>query len=184
VNTMDWTIHLEAAGDPVAELENYLEALDDLADLLSDYGASVSGSQDGTRVGITISLEHAGDALEAMIEGQRIFHQYVGKVDLPSWPITRIEVMTWDEHDRELEEPLVPELVGVAEIAQIIDVTRQRASKLAHQHGFPAPVAELKSGPVWTRTSLNRFVEEWARRPGRPSATLTVTHADGSIDDR
>jgi hypothetical protein len=37
----------------------------------------------------------------------------------------------------------------------------------------------------WTRTSLNRFVEEWARKPGRPTgmrADLTVItdHAGGT----
>jgi hypothetical protein len=50
-------------------------------------------------------------------------------------------------------------------------VTRQRASALARTRDFPTPVATLASGPVWTRPSLNRFVEEWPRKNGRPGKT-------------
>ncbi len=65
----------------------------------------------------------------------------------------------------------VNHLVGLAEIAEMLGVSRQRAGQLSREYpDFPAPVAELASGRVWERAG----VEEWAlrhpqRRPGRPA---------------
>ncbi len=55
-------------------------------------------------------------------------------------------------------------LVGIAEIATMIDVTRQRVHQLARDDPtFPAPAVVLSAGAVWERAA----VEEWARRTGR-----------------
>lgn len=63
-------------------------------------------------------------------------------------------------------------LVGLSEIAMMLDVTKQRASQLVRDYqDFPAPVAELASGRIWETAA----VEEWAkahpvRSPGRPTS--------------
>lgn len=62
------------------------------------------------------------------------------------------------------------ELVAIPEIAGMLGVTRQRASKIIQTYeDFPEPVADLSIGRVWLRA----VVEEWARthprRPGRPT---------------
>ena len=54
------------------------------------------------------------------------------------------------------------------EVAEILGVSRQRASELASSAGFPRPVANLAAGPVWLLSSINSFNEKWERRPGRP----------------
>lgn len=54
-------------------------------------------------------------------------------------------------------------LVGAAEIAEMLGLTRQRVYQLAREPGFPAPVAELTAGKVWRRID----VERWARRNRR-----------------
>jgi hypothetical protein len=59
----------------------------------------------------------------------------------------------------------------VTEIATLLGVSRQRVSELRNRPDFPSPIAELAAGPVWTRTSLNQFIESWPRRPGRPRKT-------------
>ena len=58
-------------------------------------------------------------------------------------------------------------LVGVAEIADMLGgVTRQRVDQLARTHeDFPAPVAELASGRVWSKEAIAR----WVRRHLGPS---------------
>lgn len=81
------------------------------------------------------------------------------------------EIITTAEHDRRLEGPARPELVGISEIAELLGVTRQRASALQTNTGFPAPAAVLRSGPVWYAADISRFAETWTRRPGRPSST-------------
>jgi hypothetical protein len=90
------------------------------------------------------------------------------KVGLPAWPLARLEVKSDEEVDLELSRPSFPQLVGVTEVARLLDVTRQRASILAQGAEFPAPVAVLAAGPVWTLPSVRRFTEAWARRAGRP----------------
>lgn len=61
-------------------------------------------------------------------------------------------------------------LVGVAEIAELVGVTRQRANQLCDHPRFPRPVARLAMGRVWNLDE----VEEWRKTPrrvGRPRKT-------------
>lgn len=58
---------------------------------------------------------------------------------------------------------MAQDLVGVAEVADMLGVTRTRVSQLASVSGFPEPVARLAAGPVWARDD----VERWARETGR-----------------
>ena len=56
------------------------------------------------------------------------------------------------------------DLVGVAEVAELLGVTRQRVDALARTHTlFPEPVATIAAGRVWLREDI----EEWASRDGR-----------------
>ncbi|GHE32020.1 hypothetical protein GCM10017673_38490 [Streptosporangium violaceochromogenes] len=65
---------------------------------------------------------------------------------------------------------VVPELVGYQEIALVLGkMSRQRARELAETHeDFPAPVARLSTGPVFTLDSVLEFSRTWERRTGRP----------------
>jgi serine/threonine protein kinase len=61
-------------------------------------------------------------------------------------------------------------LGGVSEVAEELGVSKQRLAKLRDQRGFPAPVANLSSGPVWEIEQVRRWANSGARRgPGRPS---------------
>ena len=56
------------------------------------------------------------------------------------------------------------DLVGVAEIAEMLGVSRQRVDAIARTHDeFPDPVAELSAGRIW----LRKDIEAWARKTGR-----------------
>jgi predicted DNA-binding transcriptional regulator AlpA len=55
------------------------------------------------------------------------------------------------------------DLVGVAEIAAMLSVTRTRIGQLAKSSSFPEPIARLAAGPVWRRSDI----ELWARETGR-----------------
>lgn len=54
-------------------------------------------------------------------------------------------------------------LMGVAEVAELLQVSRQRVTQLAKTPEFPAPSARLASGPVWESADIER----WARETGR-----------------
>ena len=52
------------------------------------------------------------------------------------------------------------DLVGIAEVAEMLNVTPQRVHQLHWgEHGFPEPVAVLAAGRIWRRSD----VEVWAR---------------------
>lgn len=55
-------------------------------------------------------------------------------------------------------------LVGVAEIASMLGISRQRVNEIVQTHSeFPRPEAELSAGRVWRRD----VIEDWARATGR-----------------
>jgi hypothetical protein len=72
----------------------------------------------------------------------------------------------------DLDDTSPPDLVGVAELAAMFGVSRQRASDLAHTPGFPRPLVVLASGPVWHRALVTPFARaDWHRKPGRPPSS-------------
>jgi hypothetical protein len=87
----------------------------------------------------------------------------------PDLPVERVEAKTAERAERDLEVPTYPELVGVAEVADLLGVSKQRVSELRGSPRFPLPTSDLRSGPVWTRAAIERFVDSWERRSGRPS---------------
>ena len=63
-----------------------------------------------------------------------------------------------------------PKLAGLAEIAGLAGVSRQRAGQLAAHPAFPAPVARLAMGPVWREADVTKFLAT-ERKPGRRPKT-------------
>ena len=59
-----------------------------------------------------------------------------------------------------------PKLAGLAEVASLAGVSRQRAAQLANHPDFPAPVARLAMGPVWREADVQKFLDT-PRKPGR-----------------
>lgn len=161
-----WTATITATTRSIATTSR----LEHLALLLDPHGAAVAGghadrlSRD-LEVTLTVSGDDVVDAANCAIE---ILEPAAADAGLGTLKVRGIEIIDLEEHDRRLAEPAVPELAGIAEIAELLGVTRQRASTLQKTPGFPSPAAQLRSGPVWRRNDLDRFVATWARRPGRP----------------
>lgn len=65
-------------------------------------------------------------------------------------------------------QPVLPELVGLTEIATILGVSRQRARELAARDDFPSPVAQLGGSAVYVKSMIEAFSRYWTRKPGRP----------------
>lgn len=61
----------------------------------------------------------------------------------------------------------MPEFMGVAEIASLLGVTRQRVNALLKSDPtFPPPVAELSAGRIWMGVEVRR----WMRQRGRAAS--------------
>lgn len=61
----------------------------------------------------------------------------------------------------------VPRLCGLAEVAALACVSRQRASQLTARADFPAPVQVLAATPVWVEADVKVFLAT-PRPAGRP----------------
>ena len=125
-------------------------------------GGAASGREGGSELTTTLTVD-APTVSSAIDEGLAL----VGKL-VSGNPIA-VEVLTVAEHDRRLAEPAFPALVGVAELAEMLGVSRQRASALPERADFPSPVAVLRAGPVWRRGDVSQFVASWPRTSGRPT---------------
>jgi predicted DNA-binding transcriptional regulator AlpA len=60
-------------------------------------------------------------------------------------------------------------LVGLAELAEMLGVSKHAALRYSQRDDFPEPIAVLRATPVWTRAE----VKAWARKTlplpvGRP----------------
>jgi hypothetical protein len=60
--------------------------------------------------------------------------------------------------------PGLPELVGLAEAAAVIKVSKSRVSQLSRNSDFPAPVANLAMGPVYLRSAIQAYADNRPRR--------------------
>lgn len=150
---MDWTVHIEIDTDaPINDDELWA---------LAEIGGSVTGTVGDRRLGIT--------ATEPGPDGDKALTQAMSRVQVViRYELVAAEVLSVAEADRRLSEPAFPELAGVSEIANLLGVTRQRASALQTKPAFPAPIASLASGPIWRRDDLTNFADTWSRQVGRP----------------
>lgn len=141
------------------------EALEAL-DALVEHGAAVSPAADARGGEIALSVT-AESAVAAAVEAERVVTGAVrplaGAVD-----VVAIEASTEEAMDRRLAEPIFPDVVGFAEIADMAGVTRQRARAFAKIDGFPAPVITTAQGALMTRVAVARWLETRSTRPGRP----------------
>jgi predicted DNA-binding transcriptional regulator AlpA len=55
------------------------------------------------------------------------------------------------------------DIVGIAEVGQILGLSRQRTDILSRAKGFPEPIATLTGGRIWRRADI----EAWAKATGR-----------------
>jgi transcriptional regulator with XRE-family HTH domain len=59
------------------------------------------------------------------------------------------------------------DLAGLAEVAELLGVSRERVRQLRAEPGFPEPVAELQATPLWRRSDVATWDAGRPRRPGR-----------------
>lgn len=50
-------------------------------------------------------------------------------------------------------------LAGIREIAEILDVSRQRVNQLAEKDGFPKPLDRIAAGPVWKEADIRKWAK-------------------------
>lgn len=146
-----WSVLVEGPGEPSDE------RLADLAEHVARWHGVASGGGGRIAARLTVDSDTPAGAVAGAVEAVR---EWIVEPDT-------LEVATMKRLDERNAHPPV-ELVGVAEVAELLGVARQRVSELGRTGRLPAPAARLAAGPVWERPAVERFAAEWRRRPGRP----------------
>jgi hypothetical protein len=187
--TTDWVITFTFDANPP------METMDKWETQLEGFDASVARVP--TR-GIDVTVYAPGnlglfDALGKM-QGEVLHVVDVGQ------PVG-VDIVTETEHGRRAEAYTMPELMSAAEIAEELEISRQRVHQLRSSAGFPEPLADLRGGAVWDAAAVRKFAQTWERRPGRPRAiviapqgipsaeqfgqpTVTVSRKEGDVSWR
>lgn len=134
---------------------------DDTQKLASTANATVT---DG-RLTLVLNTE-AGTCKQATEEILRVARDTIQAAGLRMQP-AGLHVQTRADFDRGVIRPPLPTLVGYAEIAKILVVSRQRARIVAERPDFPAVASQTSAGPLYSREQVEAFNRTWERRAGR-----------------
>ena len=160
---IQWTCTVEAVNDAyTGDVEDLSERI--IARLGSHHASASFGHG---RIVATFTIE-ARLVLQATETALKTWNKALD--DMLAWSVVSLTARRADQPD---DLPGLPKLLGVAEVAKRLDVSKQRATELARAHRlFPPPLAELASGPVWTAWQIGAFQQSWTRKPGRPPSPL------------
>lgn len=78
-----------------------------------------------------------------------------------------MHIQTRSDFDQGVIRPPLPALIGYAEIAKLLGVSRQRARIVAGRPGFPSIASHTSAGPLYVREQVEVFARSRARRTGR-----------------
>lgn len=160
----EWSVELDVAHQ-VTPLQVLTDRVDDLLEILVKQAAVASYDASTLSVRLCVS---ALSVEAAIVLAGRTLVSALRRAKIPvESKVLRAEAQPIEDLARENQRPNTPDLVGVAEVATLLKVTKQRVSKLAQSRDFPRPVVTLASGPIWRRSTVARFASHWPRRAGR-----------------
>ena len=76
--------------------------------------------------------------------------------------------------DVALTVEVVPDVVGVAEAAEIMGWDKRRVVTYIDRGSFPEPITALASGRIWLREDVQSYADAWRAR--RASTVERATH--------
>lgn len=160
----EWSVRFNISRPEVTFTE---EHVDTVLGVLKTHAASGSYSPHELSMRFTLV---SPTPIRAVHDGFELFVGALGKAGIPADEegVVEAEVEAVPDLERRIAESNVPDLVGVAEVAHILNVSKQRASELARSREFPRPIEVLASGPIWRKTAILRHVGLWPRKAGRP----------------
>lgn len=174
MDTKDWSVEVTRAGEettiPWTISARFDSQVAQFLNLLEGHGPALSHGPGRYSVRLAVEARTPQTAID---QAATLVQKAAINADLPDWPEVHVEATEWEQFERDLDQPTYPEVVGIAEIAALLGASKQRASALARSPRFPRPFAELKAGPIWFLPNVQRFIEEWDRKPGRPRTVTT-----------
>jgi hypothetical protein len=152
---------------PAPLREQHLVTLDKAAER---WDATVANRAEGPGFRLIVELDER-DAITAARTAAQSIRTVLGMI--ATGQVIDLRVCTPEQFEAEALRPDFPPLASAADAAEILGVSRQRVHQLAASNTrFPAPVARVGTGPLWTVPAIEHFARTWERRPGRPTARV------------
>ncbi|MFJ9544073.1 hypothetical protein ACIRPX_43670 [Streptomyces sp. NPDC101225] len=165
-----WTVYVELAARDTAD-----SIIEELCERLADCDPAVGVAPNGNlSARVWVDTGTARQAIDVALKEVTAAAKALG-IDQT---VIGVELLTEGELDRRNAEPIVPDLGGVSEIAEMLGVGRQRAAQLTQRDDFPSPVAQLKAGPVFFKSQVRGFEARWDRHGGRPIKPVKLTDTE------
>ncbi|MFB8170656.1 hypothetical protein ACFC60_22180 [Kitasatospora purpeofusca] len=153
-----WSAYIEYAMRDF--LRGSLEELHDrLIDLLENWSVATTTAPNGN-LGIFVTLDEP--TVERAISSALELTGGALRKTYGSAQVVGVEVITTEEQDRRNSEPSIPELAGRAQVAEILDVSPQRADQIMRTKRFQQhvqPVTLLGERPLFVASHLRAFAE-------------------------
>lgn len=160
-NYTDWYVDVTLKYDEVFRDEEFLfEVLDDFEKMYP----VVEREEDGKTLVLSVSVE-ASTALKAI---KKVLSTVEESTSTSNAEVLEISLRNEERRDKEINTPLIPELVSYSEIGDICGVTRQRARVLARREDFPDALAVTGQGPLYKKDAIIAWNKTRSSRPGRP----------------
>jgi hypothetical protein len=73
---------------------------------------------------------------------------------------------------------IIPDVVGVAEAAEIVGWDKRRVITYIDRGSFPEPITALASGRIWLREDIVAYAAEWHERRRLAAASARAVSRD------
>jgi hypothetical protein len=142
---------------------------------LSDYDPAAGPAENGN-LSVRMFID-ADSPIDAATRGVEYAQAAAMDQQIPPTAVAGFAVMTYEEFKRQLDQPPVPELAGVAEASEILGRSGTRVRQLLNDGSLAkCLVQELAAGPVFHADRLRAFREhEHNAGSGRRPALLPLS---------
>ena len=168
-----WAVYVEFDGANADE-QACEQLTEQLVPVFPDGGVSVGlERQRGGRLSVQVAVDvpdglgarawrrALNDVAEAATRGLRALGRSAEVID--------VQVTQWEEFQRRLLQPVVPEMITLSDVARLAGVSQQRMSQVADDNPDFPPVV-VPGTTLRVRRAVEAFLAGWERRPGRRSA--------------
>ena len=118
-------------------------------------------------------LWHTGGRFYAQVLDAPVFLEVTGVSRREC--LTALREATGDDVALTIE--VVPDVVGVAEAAEIMNWDKRRVVTYIDRGSFPEPITALASGRIWLREDVQTYAEQWRARRAEKAARTGAASA-------
>lgn len=158
-----WVVQLQwGAAEPGDGIDRLVAELESLTQVES--AMRVAGVKQAPRIAVFVGAEDINDALSLVTELLALQESRFPALGRP----VSVRVVDREAYLAAEARPELPDLISSSAFTDQLGITRQRASQLRKQPGWPEPVLDTGRDYFYLLSDTERYRQEADRAPGRP----------------